>query len=661
MTAQVYECIRDGDYAKAILFLQTKLGEFPRSRPLLSIIAYCCYHNQEFARAAEFYEILTELCPESEEYQVYYVQSLVKGGSHLDASRVASSTVMTPTSRSQMRLLQAHAELEQGMLSACSTTLSQCLEDDQDDPETIIALACLDFRKGRFAKALETYRIAQQVMGDQPMLTYYIALCHYQLSDYETALEVVDEIIEERRDDQSGSRDSLHWQEHRSNGSFLAEALNLKAAILYTTKQFEAAKDSMRELCELQNNENLDTFTIHNDAIINIEEDPSIGIQKLEFLLSNQPFPPETLSNLLTFYTSHGQDDLAAETFETNKNLARELLPPDVYAYFDAVMMSLTCPEDAAFSMLETQIAQHAPKLRSGKNNVSEATKSASIRPATSQRPATSARPDTAAERKGHRALAVATKEFEAILDRYIPVLMLQARLYWDRKEYSRAEQILRKNADFCHDRDAWRMNMGHIMFAQQGDKFEASIEHYELLLKHHAETDLLKVPAIALANLCVAYIMTNQNEAAEEVIKTVEREEQQQVALGNNCERTYHTCIINLIIGTLYCERGNFEFGVSRICKSMEPFEKNLCPDTWFYTKRCFLALASKISKVMYLIKDDTLHDILCFFDDVERNGKNIITEKETAHSDPLNPKETPTIASEARQLKNIFIKICA
>jgi len=653
VTGQVYGIIRDGDYANAILILQTKLGEFPRSRPLLSLIAYCCYHNQEFARAAEFYETLTELHPKSEEYQVYYVQALVKGGSHLDASRVASSAAVTSKSRSRMRLLQAHAELEQGMLPACATTLSQCQEDPETEahPETIVALATLDFREGRYAKALETYKIAKQVMGDQPMLAYYIALCHYQLSDYDAALEGVDNIIEEGREGQIGSHDDLHQQDQIE--PFLAEALNLKAAVLYTTKKFEAAKDSMKELCELQDNENLDTLTIHNDAIINIEEDPSIGIQKLEFLLSNQCMIPETLSNLLTFYISHGQDNLAGETFERNKHLAQELLPPDAFAYFDAVMMSHTCPDDA-FSMLETQISQYAPKLRSGKSDLSKAIKSVSARP---NKPATSVRPNTAAERKGHRALAVATKEFEAILDRYIPVLMLQARLYWEKEEYLRAEQILRKSAIFCHDRDAWRMNMGHIMFAQKHDDFETSIEHYEILLKHNAEADLLKVPAVALANLCVAYIMTNQNEAAEEVIKTVEREEQQQIALGNDCERTYHTCVINLIIGTLYCERGNFEFGVSRICKSMEPFEKNLCPDTWFYAKRCFLELASKVSKVMYIIKDNTLHDILCFFDDVESNGKQIVIEKETANSD----EKPATISSEAKELKNVFLKICS
>mmetsp|Transcript_29296 Transcript_29296/g.49909 ORF Transcript_29296/g.49909 Transcript_29296/m.49909 type:complete len:646 (-) Transcript_29296:999-2936(-) len=634
LTAQVYECICDGDYAKAIDFLQSKLGDFPRSRPLLSLIAYCCYHNQDFSRAAEFYETLTELCPESVEYQVNYVQSLVKGGSYLDASHITSSVVVESPFQSQMRLLQAHAELEQGMLAACETTLSQCLADDHDDPDTIIALATLDFREGKFAKALELYKIAQQVVGCQPMIAYCIALCHYRLGDFDTALEVVNVTIKERKEDPVGS----------DGGTFLKESLCLKAAVLYTMKRFERAKDTMKELCELLNNENLDTITVHNDAIINVEEDPSLGIQKLEFLLSNQPFPSETLSNLLTLYTIHGQNDLAAATFEANKSLAHELLLPDDYAYFDAVMMSLACPEDA-FSMLETQVANYIPKLKSSKSKLSEAIRS------TSEKPAKSApRPTTDAERTEHRALSVATKELDDILDQYIPVVMLQARLYWERKEYTRAEQVLRRSAEYCHEREAWRMNMGHIMFAQQGDKFEASIEHYEHLLKHHIKTDLLEMPAIALANLCVAYIMGNQNEEAEEVISAVEKEEQHQVG-----GRTCHTsCIINLIIGTLYCEKGNYEFGVGRVVKSMEPFEKNLCPDTWHYTKRVFLHIANKISKVMYVINDDTLHDVLCFFDDIGNNGKHISVDSDGARKEPV------TIASEAKLLKDMFIKIC-
>ena len=37
--------------------------------------------------------------------------------------------------------------------------------------------------------------------------------------------------------------------------------------------------------------------------------------------------------------------------------------------------------------------------------------------------------------------------------------------------------------------------------------------------MKKHAN-DILSVPAIVLANLCVAYIMTSQNEEAEELMR---------------------------------------------------------------------------------------------------------------------------------------------
>ncbi len=43
-----------------------------------------------------------------------------------------------------------------------------------------------------------------------------------------------------------------------------------------------------------------------------------------------------------------------------------------------------------------------------------------------------------------------------------------------------------------------------------------------------------------------------------------------------------FHLCIINMVIGTLYCAKGNFEFGISRIIKSVEP-AKTLSADTWY------------------------------------------------------------------------------
>eukprot|EP00965_Chrysotila_dentata_P258335 6213187-Pleurochrysis_carterae.AAC.5 len=40
---------------------------------------------------------------------------------------------------------------------------------------------------------------------------------------------------------------------------------------------------------------------------------------------------------------------------------------------------------------------------------------------------------------------------------------------------------------------------------------------------------------------------------------------------------QAFHLCIINLVIGTLYCAKGNFEFGIGRVMKSLEPYAKKL------------------------------------------------------------------------------------
>ncbi len=56
--------------------------------------------------------------------------------------------------------------------------------------------------------------------------------------------------------------------------------------------------------------------------------------------------------------------------------------------------------------------------------------------------------------------------------------------------------------------------------------KFRESIRYYEPIVKKHSE-NILDVTAIVLANLCVAYIMTSQNEEAEELMRRIEKEEE--------------------------------------------------------------------------------------------------------------------------------------
>ena len=50
----------------------------------------------------------------------------------------------------------------------------------------------------------------------------------------------------------------------------------------------------------------------------------------------------------------------------------------------------------------------------------------------------------------------------------------------------------------------------------------------YEPLVQSKLDM-LLSVPAIVLANLCVCYIMTSQNDQAEALMRQVEKQEQQQ------------------------------------------------------------------------------------------------------------------------------------
>ena len=86
----------------------------------------------------------------------------------------------------------------------------------------------------------------------------------------------------------------------------------------------------------------------------------------------------------------------------------------------------------------------------------------------------------------------------------------------------------------------------------------------------------ILNVTPIVLANLCVSYIMTSQNEQAEELMRKIEKEEEK-VAIEDPTKRVYHLCIVNLVIGTLYCAKGNYEFGITRIIKSLDPFNKKV------------------------------------------------------------------------------------
>lgn len=132
---------------------------------------------------------------------------------------------------------------------------------------------------------------------------------------------------------------------------------------------------------------------------------------------------------------------------------------------------------------------------------------------------------------RDNEAIKQALKGYDEGLERYIPVLMAMARIYWERGHFAMVEGLFRQSAEFCSEHDAWKLNVAHVFFAQES-KWKEAIRYYDPIVRKQsgaeqqgAEPQLLNVPAAVLANLCVAYIMTSQNEAAEELMRKIEKE----------------------------------------------------------------------------------------------------------------------------------------
>merc|ERR1712054_354802 len=336
-------------------------------------------------------------------------------------------------------------------------------------------------------------------------------------------------------------------------------------------------------------------------------------------------------------HCKYGYYELAADILAENALLTYKFLPQDLFEFLDASIMVQTSPEEA-YRKYDELTKRHIEQLR----KLTKAIQDARIA-------------------RDNDAIKLSLKEYDEALERNIPVLMAMARIYWDRENYPMVERLFRQSAEFCSEHEVWKLNVAHVFFMQE-NKFKEAIRYYDPIVKKHADA-ILDVTAIVLANLCVSYIMTSQNEEAEELMRKIEKEEER-LSYTDPEKQCYHLCIVNLVIGTLYCAKGNFEFGISRIIKSLEPYDKKLGTDTWFYAKRCFLALAQNMAKHMLMLKDASMHEILSFLDAADLHGASIVTviapsvTIEGAEQSKID-QSTSNVSYEARQLKKLYLKL--
>ena len=317
--------------------------------------------------------------------------------------------------------------------------------------------------------------------------------------------------------------------------------MNLRAAIHWGVRDDAAAAAALRELPH-RSESALDAVSLHNSAIVHMESDQAGGFRKLNHLLASPPFPRETFGNLLLLYLRYDCLDLAADTMAENAALTYRLLTPDAYDFLDASILAQTNAEDALLRFAALG-ARHAGAVRAA------------------QQAAAAARSGGGA---ATAAAAAAAECVTAAVEAYTPVLMAHARIHWDRGHYAAAEHQLRAAAELAGDTDTWRINLAHACFMQE-TKHREAIRYYEPYVRAHWDA-ILDVTAIVLANLCVAYIMTSRNEEAEGVMRRIEATEAAAMEAPEAGPPPFHLCIVNLVVGTLYCSKGNFEFGLSRV-----------------------------------------------------------------------------------------------
>ncbi|XP_065168384.1 intraflagellar transport protein 70A-like [Atheta coriaria] len=635
-TKTIYTMIKEGQHAEAIKILHG-IPESNTCQAGLSLLAYCYFHVQDFSNAATYYEQLTQLFMDNNDYKIYYAQSLYQACLYDEAYKV-SETIIDEEYAPRVTKLQAAIKYGQEDLTVAKHLVDSC---STEDPDTEVNLGCLLYKDGHYEEALSKFMTSLQNIGFKPFLSYNVALCHYRLKEYGPALRNCADIIERGIRDHPELSVGMQTEgiEVRSVGNTLTlhetaltEAFNLKAAIEYQMKNLDAAREALTDMPPRAEYE-LDAVTLHNQALMNIDQNPAEGFEKLQFLLQQNPFPPETFSNLLLLYCQHECYDLAADILAENAHLTYKYLTPYLYDFLDAIITQQTSPSEA-YQKLDDLANRHTEVLRKLTKQVQEHRNNN----------------DTEMVKK-------TVMDYEECLDRYIPVLMAQAKIYWEMENYPQVEKIFRKSVEFCNDNDTWRLNVAHVLFMQE-NKFKEATGFYEPIVKKHYN-DILNVSAIVLANLCVSYIMTSQNEEAEELMRKIEKEEDQ-LAYEEPDKKYFHLCIVNLVIGTLYCSKGNYEFGISRIMKSLEPYNKKLGTDTWFYTKRCFLSMIENLSKHMIVLRDEVIQECISFLESCEMYGKGV---KTVAVSPFTEEDDTPngqqTVTFEARAMKALLLKL--
>jgi tetratricopeptide repeat protein 30 len=118
-----------------------------------------------------------------------------------------------------------------------------------------------------------------------------------------------------------------------------------------------ASREALTDMPPRSENE-LDPITLHNIALMNMDDDPNAGFEKLQFLIQQNTFPHETFANLCLLYAKYSFYSLVADFLAENVQLTYKFITPYEYEFLEAKVIQQTSPEEAYRKLEEMSVKQ---------------------------------------------------------------------------------------------------------------------------------------------------------------------------------------------------------------------------------------------------------------------------------------------------------------
>lgn len=110
-----------------------------------------------------------------------------------------------------------------------------------------------------------------------------------------------------------------------------------------------------------------------------------------------------------------------------------------------------------------------------------------------------------------------------------------------------------------------------------------------------------------------------------------------------------------------MHLHAGNFEFGIQRVVRSVEPLPGGLDVQRWRGVALCLLCLLDQAAKNMLVLKDGLAADLLGFLEHVEAAGAEVAVAGGVCGTDPGGDCDRvgsmQTVAAQARGLRAVLL----